>query len=296
LAPVLLVVPLAPVPPEVGLPAAPALPVPPVGEMPVPLPLIVPPVPVESGMPPTLVAAESVPSVLLGVEVVASPVLPLQAPSSQPPSSKAAKARPEWKCRITEKNVENVTPWYTAPARQGHSQEYLLSANGRPQGPPLRPMRAGRSSFVGSLIIISFTMTPRAQEKLYFESPAGRLYYNTGGYVHLAWGPERLSMAVIETFYEQVLALLSSTGSRRILSEHGQRAPLSVEAQQWITNSWIPRAMTQAGVRHCAIVEGANPMHRLSTQSVVSAAPAGFLFKRFDAKPEAEAWLASVGK
>jgi hypothetical protein len=49
-------------------------------------------------------------------------------------------------------------------------------------------------------------------------------------------------------------------------------------------------------VRHCAIVEGANPMHRLSTQSVVSAAPAGLVFKRFDAMPDAEAWLISMGK
>jgi hypothetical protein len=39
--------------------------------------------------------------------------------------------------------------------------------------------------------------------------------------------------------------------------------------------------MTQAQVRHCAIVEGADPMHRLSTQSVVAAAPAGFIFQRF---------------
>ncbi|QKG58751.1 hypothetical protein GKZ68_20245 [Hymenobacter sp. BRD128] len=139
-------------------------------------------------------------------------------------------------------------------------------------------------------------MTPRAQEKLYFESPAGRLYYNKAGHVRLAWAPERLSLATIEAFYEQTLALLSSTGSRRILSEHGQRAPLPAEAQQWIIANWIPRAMTQAGVRHCAIVEGANPMHRLATQSVISAAPAGFVFKRFDAMPEAEAWLASVGQ
>jgi hypothetical protein len=90
--------------------------------------------------------------------------------------------------------------------------------------------------------------------------------------------------------------LLISTGSRRILSEHGQRSPLPAEAQQWLTTNWIPRAQTQASTRHCAIVEGANPMHRLSTQSVVSAAPAGFVFKRFDTMREAEDWLGSVAR
>jgi hypothetical protein len=131
-------------------------------------------------------------------------------------------------------------------------------------------------------------------EKLYFESSAGRLYYNPAGYVRLAWSPGRLSLADIQAYYEQVLALLISTGSRRILSEHGQRSPLPAEAQQWLTTNWIPRAQTMARTRHCAIVEGANPMHRLSTQSVVSAAPEGFVFKRCDTNREAEDWLGSV--
>ena len=131
-------------------------------------------------------------------------------------------------------------------------------------------------------------------EKLYFESAAGRLYYNAAGYVRLAWTAGRLSVADIQAYYEQVLKLLLSTGSHRILSEHGQRSPLPTEAQDWLTTNWIPRAQALAHTQHCAIVEGANPMHRLSTQSVVSAAPAGFVFKRFDTLPEAEKWLASV--
>ncbi|MDO7885694.1 hypothetical protein [Hymenobacter cheonanensis] len=139
-------------------------------------------------------------------------------------------------------------------------------------------------------------MTSRALEKLYFESAAGRLYYNAAGYVRLAWAPGRLSLAAIQAYYEQVLALLISTGSHRILSEHGQRAPLPVEAQQWLTTNWIPRAQSLARTRHCAIVEGANPLHRLSTQSVVSAAPSDFTFKRFDTIQEAEAWLAGVAQ
>ena len=131
-------------------------------------------------------------------------------------------------------------------------------------------------------------------EKLYFESSAGRLYYNPAGYVRLAWAVGRLPLADIQAYYEQVLTLLISTGSCRILSEHGQRSPLPVDAQQWLTTNWIPRAQTMARTRHCAIVEGANPLHRLSTQSVVSTAPPDFIFKRFDTIREAEDWLAGV--
>lgn len=135
---------------------------------------------------------------------------------------------------------------------------------------------------------------PRAQETLYFQSTAGKLYYHPAGFVRLAWSGERLSFDVIKAYYEQVLALLLNSGAHKILSDHGARAPLSGEAQQWITGNWIPRAMSQARTRHCAIVEGADPLHRLSTQSVVSSSPTGFVFQRFSTVEAAELWLNSV--
>jgi hypothetical protein len=132
---------------------------------------------------------------------------------------------------------------------------------------------------------------PYAQETLFFQNPAGKLFYQPAGYVRLAWAAERQTLETIQAFYEQVLALLKSTGVRRVLSDHGQRAPLPIAAQEWLTTNWIPRAMQQAHTRHCAIVEGADPMHRLSTQSVVSTSPVGFQFKRFDNFAAADAWL-----
>ncbi|MGI4865956.1 MAG: hypothetical protein ACRYFZ_18675 [Janthinobacterium lividum] len=132
---------------------------------------------------------------------------------------------------------------------------------------------------------------PKAQESLIFQNPAGKLYYQPAGYVRLAWGTERQTIETIQAFYEQALALLKSSGARRILSDHGQRAPLPAAAQAWLTTDWIPRAMTQARTHHCAVVEGVDPIHRLALQSVVSTAPAGFLFKRFDNFAAADAWL-----
>jgi hypothetical protein len=132
---------------------------------------------------------------------------------------------------------------------------------------------------------------PRPQEKLVFQNSAGNLYYQPDGYVRLAWAQERIAAEPIQVYYEQVLQLLQSTGVRRILSDHGQRAPLPTATQQWLTGDWIPRAIRLTNTRHCAIVEGANPMHRLSTQSVVSTSPADFIFKRFDSIEPAEKWL-----
>lgn len=128
-------------------------------------------------------------------------------------------------------------------------------------------------------------------ETLVFQNQAGKLYYQPQAYVRLVWAAERLPLDPIQTYYEQALALLASTGVRRILSDHGQRAPLLITVQEWLIANWIPRAMSLARTQHCAIVEGADPMHRLSTQSVVSTAPVGFQFKRFDQFSAADAWL-----
>ena len=135
------------------------------------------------------------------------------------------------------------------------------------------------------------TPLPIARETLYFESASGKLFHHPAGYVRLAWSAERTSMETIKAFYEQVLALLLNSGAHKILSDHGDRSPLTGPAQEWITQNWIPRAMSQARTRHCAIVEGANPLHRLSTQSVVAAAPSGFVLQRFATIEAAQVWL-----
>ena len=137
-------------------------------------------------------------------------------------------------------------------------------------------------------------MQPRAQETQYFQSAAGTLFHHPQGYVRMAWNSGRLSLDLIQAFYEQVLALMVQQRCQKILSDHGQRAPLPLTAQEWLTQSWIPRAIQEAGAHHCAIVEGADPIHRLSTQTVVTNAPSGLKFKRFSTRAEAETWLAGV--
>ena len=131
----------------------------------------------------------------------------------------------------------------------------------------------------------------RASETVCFRNEAGTIFYNSAGYVRLVWSSSRTPLVSIQAFYEQTLSLLLRTGTHRILSEHGQRKPLPVAAQQWLTTNWLPRAAHDARLSRTAIVEGADPLHRLSTQSVVSAAPAEVTFKRFHTTSSAEAWL-----
>ncbi|GAB3830028.1 hypothetical protein [Hymenobacter jeollabukensis] len=131
------------------------------------------------------------------------------------------------------------------------------------------------------------------RETVFFRNAAGSVIFHSAGYVELAWRSSRIELGELQAFYEQALKLLQSTGSGRILSVHGQRQPLSTAAQQWLTGDWIPRAIRQAGFRHCAIVEGQDPVHRLSTQGVVSSAPTTVEFRRFPHRADAETWLTS---
>jgi hypothetical protein len=138
------------------------------------------------------------------------------------------------------------------------------------------------------------TFFARPLKAPHFANTVGGIYYSTQGHIHLQWSADRIQLADLQAFYEQALLLLGSTGCRKILSEHGQRQPLSAAAQHWITREWIPRAMKQVRAEYCAIVDGSNPMHRLSTQTVISDAPSDFIFKRFDTISEAEAWLGNL--
>ncbi|MBG8554344.1 hypothetical protein [Hymenobacter guriensis] len=133
------------------------------------------------------------------------------------------------------------------------------------------------------------------REKPYYQNTAGQVAYSPAGYVQLNWSSERISLTDMQQLYEQALQLLRSTRVGKVVSEHGQRQPLSAEAQTWITQNWIPRAMQESNTHYCAIVEGHNPLHRLATQTIVSNAPAGFHFQRFGTLREAAAWLQSLG-
>ncbi|WP_156176341.1 hypothetical protein [Hymenobacter terrenus] len=138
------------------------------------------------------------------------------------------------------------------------------------------------------------TMLPSAQEKLCFQSSVGKLSHDPEGFLRLVWSCERQPLEAIKAFYEQVLTLLRATGTRKILSNHGHRPPLTGAAQQWLIGDWIPRAIAQTRLSHCAIVDGADPLHRLSVQSVMLNAPAGFILRRFPTIEAAYDWLVSV--
>ncbi|WP_188813706.1 hypothetical protein [Hymenobacter cavernae] len=142
-----------------------------------------------------------------------------------------------------------------------------------------------------ALIPVLYARSPKIP---HFTNAVGSIYYCSQGYIQLTWSSERIQLTELQVFYEQTLSLLDSTNSRKILSEHGQRQPLPAAAQHWLTHDWIPRAIKQVRVEYCAIVDGSNPMHRLSTQTVIMQAPAEFVFKRFATSVEAEAWLGSL--
>ncbi|KAA9333269.1 hypothetical protein F0P96_09845 [Hymenobacter busanensis] len=134
----------------------------------------------------------------------------------------------------------------------------------------------------------------RDQETLYFQNAAGSVFYHAAGYARLAWSAERVTPLETQTLYEHTLTLLRSAGAGKVLSEHAQRQPLPPSTQEWLSHDWVPRAVQQARFRYCAIIDGQNPLHRLSAQSIIADTSLGVLFKRFSSAEEAASWLLSL--
>ncbi|MBC6991088.1 hypothetical protein [Hymenobacter sp. BT491] len=136
--------------------------------------------------------------------------------------------------------------------------------------------------------------SPRLHETLYFRNPAGTILYHSAGYVRLSWNASSPQSAEVMGLYEHALTLLQRTAATKILSHHGQRQSLSLELQQALTQDWIPRAVRQAGLSYCAIVEGENPVQRLSVQAIVAQSATAPVFKRFRTLEEADLWLKTL--
>jgi hypothetical protein len=136
--------------------------------------------------------------------------------------------------------------------------------------------------------------SPRLHETLYFRNPAGSILYHSAGYVRLSWNASSSKSAEVMGLYEHALTLLQRTGTTKILSHHGQRQPLSPELQQALAQDWIPRAVRQARLAYCAIVDGEDPILRLSAQAVASQSDTSPVFGRFPSLEEADQWLARL--
>ncbi|RZK32675.1 MAG: hypothetical protein EOO63_00605 [Hymenobacter sp.] len=68
--------------------------------------------------------------------------------------------------------------------------------------------------------------------------------------------------------------------------------PFSPQAQQWISEDWLPAAVAVSGYRAGAVVVATNVLARLATAYITtSVADLPLRYRSFDTEEDAVAWL-----
>ena len=111
-------------------------------------------------------------------------------------------------------------------------------------------------------------------------------------YVRIAWQDAPMDSGALRAVYEHALHLLIRSGLTKILPDHGQMAPFQAADRDWMLRTWVPRAVAEAGYRHCAIVESKQVFNRLGTRHLVMELGTSTLaVAYFDEAAAADAWL-----
>lgn len=133
---------------------------------------------------------------------------------------------------------------------------------------------------------------PNPIRSLYFENSVGRIWEEPEGYLRLEYrsGPR-------ETV--QFRALLTHTahalGRRqwgKMLVDQREMAPFDPSEQDWMTNEWLPRAVTESGYRYGAVVVAHNVYARLAmNQFMMASGSLPHTYRTFEAEKTAVDWL-----
>ncbi|TGE14380.1 hypothetical protein [Hymenobacter elongatus] len=127
---------------------------------------------------------------------------------------------------------------------------------------------------------------------LYFHNELATVIEHADGYARIDWNPVPISSSSLRAVYEHVLRLLRSRGFSKVLSDHLLMPPIQPDDQQWLIQDWAPRAVREAGYRHCAIIQAYAAANRLATTRVVQQLePTMLTVRYFDDNRAAEQWL-----
>ncbi|UOQ97812.1 hypothetical protein MUN81_21620 [Hymenobacter sp. 5317J-9] len=127
---------------------------------------------------------------------------------------------------------------------------------------------------------------------LLFENTAGQLLADPAGFLRATWGPRPRTLAETQALFNQMLRCLQQQRWSRILINQLRMPPFSPTEQQWIAQSWLPRAVTEGGYRHGAVVVSPDVLVRLATAFVTTSVQGlPLTYRSFGTDAAATAWL-----
>ncbi|SNR29622.1 hypothetical protein SAMN06269173_101168 [Hymenobacter mucosus] len=127
-----------------------------------------------------------------------------------------------------------------------------------------------------------------------FKNTAGGIKTDTRGYVRLTCYQSDPPSVARRELLDQVIAALQLTGWTKVLVDQRRQLPYSEQDEAWILLDWLPRAVTQSGYRHVAILPSSKHLVRLHTYHLQTEARARYrvvsrIFE--EGEDAASAWL-----
>jgi len=126
-----------------------------------------------------------------------------------------------------------------------------------------------------------------------FENNAGRLVADDAGFLRTTWSGQRSTLADTQGLFNAMLRGLQQRRWSRILVNQVQMPSFTPAEQQWVSKSWLPRAVAEGGYRFGAVVVSPDVLVRLATAFVttnVQGLP--LVYRTFDTDAQATEWLA----
>jgi hypothetical protein len=144
------------------------------------------------------------------------------------------------------------------------------------------------------VLLLMTTPTSLAENSLFFDNPAGRIWHHPAGFVRLEWHRAPGSETHVRALYQAASEALLQFGITRIMSDHRHMPPLSPALQRWLADVWVPETMQATGYSRGAVIQAFNLFNRMATNQIVSQlAGLPLAVAYFDNEPEAERWLLS---
>ncbi|WP_201979655.1 hypothetical protein [Hymenobacter rubidus] len=132
----------------------------------------------------------------------------------------------------------------------------------------------------------------KSSRALYFENSSGRIWEEPEGYLRLEYGAGAREAVQFRSLLTHAAQAMSRRQWNKMLVDQREMAPFSPSEQDWMTNEWLPRAVSEHGYRYGAILVAHNVFARLATnQFMMASRGLPHVYRTFEAEAAAVAWL-----
>ena len=126
---------------------------------------------------------------------------------------------------------------------------------------------------------------------LYFENTAGRLWEEPEGFVRVEYQAGRRQEIELRSLLTHATHALRRRSWTNLLIDQRVMSPFTPAEQRWLTETWLPEAIREAGYRYGAVVMANDVFARLAMTQITMTTRDHHTYRNFEDEAAAQAWL-----